>query len=43
MKGEVVIGDVTLHKRDGMGIVDVNNLDMHALENAEFLLIEVAQ
>lgn len=43
MEGEVAIGDVTLHKRDGMGIVDVNSFDIRALENAEFLLIEVAQ
>lgn len=43
MEGEIKIGDVTLSKRDGIGITDVENIDIHALENTEFLLIEVAQ
>lgn len=41
--GTIKIGDITLNRRDGVGITEVASVNVEAMENSEFLLIEVAQ
>jgi redox-sensitive bicupin YhaK (pirin superfamily) len=41
LSGSVKIGDQVLNTRDGFGIWDTDKLEINALENAEFLLMEV--
>lgn len=43
IEGKIKIGDITLERRDGAGITETRNIEIQALENTEFLLIEVAQ
>lgn len=41
LKGNITVNDQKLNIRDGLGIWDVENLDIKADSNAEFLLMEV--
>lgn len=43
IEGEVKIGEIVLNRRDGVGITDIDRVNIQALEDSEFLLIEVAQ
>lgn len=40
--GEIEIGDVKLSRRDGVAVSDIEKIDITALADSEFLLIEVA-
>lgn len=42
IEGEIKIGDITLGRRDGMGITEVSSIEVEALHNSKVLLIEVA-
>ena len=39
--GEVLVGDVLLKKRDGMGLSEVNNFEATVVKDAHLLLVEV--
>ena len=41
IKGDVTINDIALNERDGLGITDIETLNILANSNAELLLIEV--
>jgi quercetin 2,3-dioxygenase len=41
IEGSVKVGDTILEKRDGLGIQDIENFSMDALDDAEVLLMEV--
>lgn len=41
IEGAVTIGDITLNKRDGIGICDVDSVLIHIHEQSKILLIEV--
>ena len=41
IEGSVTIGDITLNKRDGMGIYDIESVLMRIHEQSKILLIEV--
>lgn len=41
IEGEVVIGDSTLHKRDAIGLSEIDNFKINATQDAELLFIEV--
>ena len=41
IEGDVTINGQQLNRRDGLGITDVNKLDIKADSNAELLLMEV--
>jgi len=41
IKGSVQINDETLEERDGMGIWNIEKLDIKAVRDAEILLMEV--
>lgn len=42
ISGEIKIDDIVLSKRDGIGITEVDKIEIQALDKAEFILMEVA-
>ena len=42
LEGELEIDGVKFSKRDGVGITEVDNFDIKALENTEAIFFEVA-
>ncbi|HEX6333000.1 MAG TPA: pirin family protein [Flavisolibacter sp.] len=41
LEGDVAVGDILLHKRDGLGISETDTFDLQAAGNARVLLMEV--
>jgi quercetin 2,3-dioxygenase len=41
IEGSIQVGETVLNKRDALGVYDVENVEIAALENSEIILIEV--
>jgi redox-sensitive bicupin YhaK (pirin superfamily) len=41
LEGEIVINDIVMNRRDGLGITDTQSLNIKTNKNAELLLMEV--